>query len=407
MTISITREQATAAITAAVAERDTIQSNLLDLDGSFGKRLLTGAKLTGQSQQRWAAADADMTALWETFNAYSAVVDRIADLGSGAARATAARLADLSALLYGPSVRLATPPLARRELTATANTDVTIAVAVTAMKGAYARVAAVCDAAEAIWNQIADGLSQAGASLERAQQDAAGLVDADLASSLEIAQANLAQLRETLNTDPLALSPAGAAGNASATALARLQQQVDAVASRAGELGRLRADADQRIAAVTGAVRTAEDAWQDATAAQERAAAKITGRAAQPLAGPAELQRRLAGLSELRAAGRWSRLDAELQALGQDAAAAERRYRDAGRAAAADLDRRDEMRGLLDAYKAKAAQLGAAEDLHLAGLYEQARATLWTAPCDLAAADAAVRNYQQAVLALSAAGGRR
>ncbi|HSR86543.1 MAG TPA: hypothetical protein VLM11_20400 [Streptosporangiaceae bacterium] len=409
MTISITREQATAAVAAAVAERDTIQANLLDLDGSFGKRLLTGAKLAGESQQRWATADADMTALWETFNAYSAVVDRIADLGGGAARATAARLADLAALLYGPSVRLATTttPVGRRELTATANNYVTIAVAVAAMKQVYASVAAVCDAAEAIWNQVADGLSRASTSLEHAQQQAAGLADADLASTLAVAQANLAQLRETVNTDPLALGPAGAAGNAGAAALARLQQQVDAVASRASELGRLRADADQRIAAVSAVVRAATDAWQDASAARQRAAAKIEARTPQPLADPGELQRRLADLPELRGAGRWTRLDGELRALDKDAAAAVRQYRDAEQAAAAELDRRDEMRGLLDAYKAKAAQLGAAEDLQLAGLYEQARDALWTAPCDLAAADAAVRSYQQAVLALSAAGGRR
>ena len=409
MTISITREQATAAVAAAMAERDAIQANLLDLDGIFGKRLLTGAKLAGASQQRWATADADMTALWETFNAYSAVVDRIADLGGGAARATAARLADLAALLYGPSVQLAstTTPLGRRELTATASNDVTIAVAVAAMKQVYARVAAVCDAAEAIWNQVADGLSRASASLEHAQQEAAGLADADLASALAVAQANLAQLRETVNTDPLALGPAGAAGNAGAAALARLQQQVDAVASRASELGRLRADAEQRIAAVSAVVRAATDAWHDASAAQQRAAAKIEARPPQPLADPGELQRRLADLPELRGAGRWTRLDGELRALDKDAAAAVRQYRDAEQAAAAELDRRDEMRGLLDAYKAKAAQLGAAEDLQLAGLYEQARDVLWTAPCDLAAADAAVRRYQQAVLALSAAGGRR
>jgi hypothetical protein len=408
MTFPITREQATAAVAAAVAERDTIQANLLDLDGSFGKRLLAGAKLTGESQQRWTAATADMQALWETFNAYSAVVDRIADLGGRAGRAPAARLGDLAALLQGPSVRLATPsPLGRRELTATASTDVTIVVAVAAMKQAYARVADVCDAAEAIWNQVADGLSQAAAGLERAQQQATGLADADLASALDVAQQNLTQLRETLNTNPLALGPAGAAANAGAAALSRLQQQVNAVASRASEFGRLRADADQRIAAVTATVQAAADAWQDATTARQRTAVKIATGVAQPLAGPGELQRRLADLPELRSAGRWSRLAAELDALDKDATTAQHQYRDAEQAATAELERRDEMRGLLDAYKAKAAQLGAAEDMHLVALYEQARDALWTAPCDLAAADIAVRSYQQAVLALNAAGGRR
>ncbi len=62
------------------------------------------------------------------------------------------------------------------------------------------------------------------------------------------------------------------------------------------------------------------------------------------------------------------------------------------------LARREELRGLLGAYKAKAARLGAAEDAELAARYDQAHELLWTAPCDLAAATAAVAGYQQAIL---------
>ena len=62
------------------------------------------------------------------------------------------------------------------------------------------------------------------------------------------------------------------------------------------------------------------------------------------------------------------------------------------------MAKRDELRGLLGAYKAKAARLGGAEDSGLAQQYDRARDLLWTAPCDLAAAEAAVAAYQQAVL---------
>ena len=72
----VTREQAAAAVAAATAERDGIQANLLDLDGSFGKRMLAGATLTGESKLRWEAAAADLATLWETFTAYAAVVDQ-------------------------------------------------------------------------------------------------------------------------------------------------------------------------------------------------------------------------------------------------------------------------------------------------------------------------------------------
>ncbi len=106
MTAVLTREQAAAAVAAAVAERDTIQANLLDLDGSFGKRLLAGASLTGETKRRWDAATAAMTTLWETFSAYSAVVDRAAEIQAGARRSPGRGLAELTSLLNGPSVRL-------------------------------------------------------------------------------------------------------------------------------------------------------------------------------------------------------------------------------------------------------------------------------------------------------------
>ena len=40
MTLAMAREQAAAAVAGAAAEHDDIQANLLDLDGSFGKRML-------------------------------------------------------------------------------------------------------------------------------------------------------------------------------------------------------------------------------------------------------------------------------------------------------------------------------------------------------------------------------
>ena len=113
---------------------------------------------------------------------------------------------------------------------------------------------------------------------------------------------------------------------------------------------------------------------------------------------------RLAALDTLKAAGRWARLASELDLLEEQAAAAASGCRDAERQAAALLDRRDELRGLLDAYQAKAASCGGAEDSGLEARYDHAHELLWTAPCDLAAAADAVTVYQQAVLEL---GGRR
>jgi hypothetical protein len=404
----MTKEQAAAAAAAAASKRDNIQANLLDLDASFGKRLLAGAKLTGRTQQQWAAATADLTDLWETFNAYSAVVDRAAELAADIGRGSAVKVAEIARLLTGPSVRLASAaaPLGQRELTASASTDITVTAAVSAMEHAYASAAAVCGEAEAVWNQIADGLQEAGAGLDQAERKSAGLADADLISGIAVARANLGQLRQTLNTDPLVLGPPADPGNPGLAALASLRQQVSAMSARADELDRLRADGVRRITAVAKAMATATVAWQDAVAAQQRAAVRIADAAVQPLEDPGEMASRVAGLAELQAAARWVQLGAELASLEHDVAAAQRRYRDAQAEAMAGLERRDEMRGLLDAYKAKAAALGSAEDARLTALYEQARDMLWTAPCDIAAASSAVTSYQRAVLQLAAAGGR-
>lgn len=65
---------------------------------------------------------------------------------------------------------------------------------------------------------------------------------------------------------------------------------------------------------------------------------------------------------------------------------------------------RDELCGLPDAYQAKAARLGAAEDTGLTARCQQARDLLWAAPYDLAAAAAAVTRYPQAILALNGRG---
>jgi hypothetical protein len=65
MSPAFTRQQAADAVTKARGERDTIRANLFDLDGSFGKRPLAGAALTGTTRQRWDSAADSLAALWE------------------------------------------------------------------------------------------------------------------------------------------------------------------------------------------------------------------------------------------------------------------------------------------------------------------------------------------------------
>ena len=403
----LTRDQAGAAVKAAVAERDAIQANLLELDSSFGKQLLAGAELTGDTKRRWDATAATLTTLWQVYSAYSAVVDQAAEAATG--RLGTRELAALTALLAGRSVQLASgpAPLAGRDLADPGREELTLATAMARMRGAFAAVTEVVAAAEQVWTEVAGRLDAAGAELARVTSRAATLGDEALTSDLAAVQSKLARLRDTLNSDPLALwlSRSGARrseqdGTAVDTSGAdRLQQEIAAAATRVDELVRVRDGARQRIAGVTAAAATTRSAREDAVAAWQQAAAKIAAGALPPEpAGLADLSARLAGLDPLLASGRLTRLASELDLLDRELATATTAFKEAERAVVAAMANRDELRGLLGAYKAKAARLGGAEDPGLAERYDQARDLLWTAPCDLAAAAAAVAAYQQAVL---------
>lgn len=410
MTFPLNREQALAAARAAATERDTIQSNLLDLDNSFGKRLLAGATLTGESRAAWDTASAAFAALWDTFTAYSAVIDRANEMLSVPGRITPARLSEVAGLLNGPSVTLtkAVAPLSQRELTSSGQTKQTLLTTVREMRRSFSEVAAVVTAAETVWNEISDGIRLVTTEIETARAQLPGLgADSELTSAVAQADASLRDLRELLNSDPLALWHGGTVDS---SPLDRLRKQTAAVTAQVAELARVRSDADQRLAEVASAVSAAQQAHQDATAARSRAASRINLSATSafgPLPDVSVLASRAGALPAMKAAGRWTRLASELDVIGKQATAVTRQCREAEQAAAGLIGQRNELRGLLDSYRAMAGGLGAAENAELDATYQQAKALLWTAPCDLAAATAAVNGYQQAVLRLRRSGGRR
>jgi len=403
-TPALTKERAPAVVQAAVAERDAIQANLLELDGSFGKRLLEGAALTGETKRRWDATAVSLATLWQTYSAYSAVVDQAAEAVAG--HLGPRELTRISTLLGGPSIELSSgpAPLAGRDLADSGREDLTLVAAVTRMRRSFGDVTAVVSAAEQVWNEMTSRLDTVAAELARVTPHAASLGDEALTGNLAAAESELARLRGALASDPLSLwqgGPGPKTGQVDTSGADRLTERVGAAATRVNELVRLRDDAQQRIAEVKTAAATARAACEDAAAAWQRAADKIAA-AALPAEPPgfADLSARLADLDALLAAGRWTRLASELDLIERELAEATTKFRDAERTLVGVISRRDELRGLLGAYQAKAARLGAVEDPVLTERYDRARGLLWTAPCDLAAAADAVTGYQQAVLAL-------
>ena len=391
------------AAAAMLAERDAIQANLLELDGGFTRRLLDGATLTGQTRERWDAVSVTLAGLWETYLAYSAVVDRVTELGTGAHRPAKKDLPELDSLLTGASVRMpsAAVPLARRNLSDTGVHPVTLQDAVAVMRRSFSEVAEVTSAVETVWAQVGERLDATAAELAAALPRAAGLGE-ELEAALHDAQASLQATRGAVNADPLRLWNGGRADTAAADLL---REQVAGLTDRIAELDRVRSQARRRIDALHAAVAAARSARADAVAAWTRAAQRI---AALPPLPPDIAEPPVDGLAALAAAGRWLALATELDRRESALAAAVKQTEDCERSAATGLANRDELRGLLGAYKAKAARLGAAEDADLVTSYDQARDLLWTAPCDLVAAAAAVAGYQRAIhVTTTREGGRR
>jgi hypothetical protein len=396
----VTAEQAAEQQAADVlAERDAIQANLLELDGSYTRRLLDGGPLTGRTRERWDKASATLASLWETYMAHSAVVDRVAELSAGGHRVSKKELPELTELLTGASVRLtrAPAPLASRDLADTGRQAFTLEASVAAMRRAFSEVAEVTSAVETVWTEVGARLYAAEQELTRARPLVAGLGD-ETGAAFRDAESSLGSQRAAVNSDPLALWHDGRADTFAADELRTL---VAALATRIAELDRLRAQAQRQVDDLRTATAAARATREDAIVAWRHAAERITGIPPLP---PEIVEPPIASLTKLAAAGRWTRLQAELDRCHSDLAAAAAATEDSRRSAATALGRRDELRGLLGAYKAKAARLGAAEDADLTARYDQAYELLWTAPCDLAVAATAVTGYQQAILA---AEGRR
>jgi hypothetical protein len=90
------------------------------------------------------------------------------------------------------------------------------------------------------------------------------------------------------------------------------------------------------------------------------------------------------------ARGTMSPVIAKVQRLDAALAEARRRFQQ-------PLDERDDLRGLLQAFRDKAAAHGLAEDADLEPMYRKAEVVLWAAPCDVAGARSLVDSYVAAV----------
>ncbi|GAA4801106.1 hypothetical protein [Streptomyces ziwulingensis] len=408
------RDEVDRALARLGAEHEAIETSLLALQDHAGRRLLEGAELTGVTEERWTAAEARITLLWAYFDAYTDALHTARGIRSRRRWSSREDLAELTELLRGDSVTVAGAASAHAPTLTGApgarlSERFSLVTLVDRMNELYASSLDMVIAADAVWSALPARIDLLSAELQRTSRLAHSVGvrpgEHPAGDDLERITRTLTGLRERVISDPLAYwvraegssAPGGGRPDTSvydreARALDDVRREIDAVLT-------VRQDAEQRIVRLRDVLSRADRTLAEARTARGEVLAKIAATEVPVVSGPPTvLQEQLSAAAEYRRHAQWHRLSPLLESLEQKAEDELMRARESLTAVTAPLAVRAELRGRLDAYKAKTARHGLAEDPELVEKYERARRMLWSAPCDLRVAEQAVLRYQHAAV---------
>ena len=367
-----------------------IAANLVDLDDNPARKDLDKTKLTGQTAAAWADATDALSQLWDGYRMLTEVIAQARALRDQRRLSDTDRAAFLHRVL-GRSITLSTTtvPLAQRGLLGAGQVSTTCSPAelLSAMEAAFSTAVTVATRAGDVWQRLLPAAADLAAALDnvRALTRAAG----GSMATLDDADRRLGRFTSALATDPLGVDESALAGVRSLVARA------DAERTSAAEL---REALTRRLTEAHALAGELAEARRAADAARDAAGGRFPDRDIVAARG-ADLRPDLAAVDALAAAGQWALISPRLSdwtRRGREQLAA---LRDAAARNAALLTTRNELRGRLDAYRAKALSRGLGEDAALTPLAETARDILYTAPCDLDAARRAVDAYQESLTA--------
>ncbi|WP_189129756.1 hypothetical protein [Wenjunlia tyrosinilytica] len=409
----MSREEVDRALARLGSEHEAIESSLLTLQDHAGRRLLEGAQLTGLTKERWTAAEQAVSLLWAHFEAYTVALDTARELRGRRNRSSAGELAELTELLRGSGVTVAggRVPDAARSLTGPARLteQLSLEELVDRMNGWYAQVIEVVTAADSVWTALPARIDLLSAEVGRVRSLALSVGvrpgEHPAGDELERITDDLGTLRAQVIADPLEFwTPATGSGPAARGGLAdtsrydRAARALEETRREVEAVMRVRDEADERLYRLRDVLSRADATLSEARNARGEVLAKIAASEVPAVSGPASrLREQISAAVDYRRTGQWHRLSPLLDVLEQGADEELVRARESLTAVTEPLAVRAELRGRLDGYKAKAARLGYAEDPEILERYDHARRLLWSAPCDLRAAEQAVRRYQHAV----------
>jgi hypothetical protein len=394
---SSTWDDLVAELERRLAAESRMASALVELERHPGYRLLETITPTGVTAQRWTTARAAAAGLWQDFMSYRSVLAGADALRGRRARPAERERAELHRLLREPCIEVGRTVVQRR-LTGTVEDVEMISLAqlATRMETAYADVDQLVMTCDALHSAYLAGLGPLLERMHAVRAQAAGLAVGSgpppEAAAIAALTSRLAVL-EGAATDPLAL-----AADAPVDVLAALDADIAALAARLALVAALRDGWDLRLAEIADALAELDALHADERQVRARARGVILGHGlVEPPDATRMLRDRLTGLAApIGWSARARRLD-ELRAAIDTAANAVRSTREQ---ASGLLDRRAELRGRFEAFRAKAGRLGHAEHPEIMRLGRDIEDLLWARPCDLAAATRALNAYQRTLTGL-------
>jgi hypothetical protein len=376
-----------------------VGANLVELEAVPARAMLDTVSLDGATAVRWSDGQAMLGQLFGWYASLTALLDAAVAARGTRPSVSASKVATLTELLLGPSVALSDGaiPLAQRDLLShsRAIARVTPDELLGHMADGYRGVRDVLVDVARAWDEL---LPRAEVARAEASALAELIDDADRTARSQVDGwiTELDELCGRLATDPLSVD---------AGSLDRIEAAQSRVAGERAAVGELKRRWAQKATAARARLDQLE-ALVDSTAAQHRETAqRVVG--SVPVAVPFDVfSKELAGIEDAARDERWAVVSTELDRWTASVDAATREVQDGAAADLALLDGRRQLRGLLDAYIAKARALGRLEDGEVGPLLATAQDELYQAPADLDRATELLQQVQRA-LAVSTEGVRR
>ncbi len=381
------------------ARLGAIAHNLVDLQSHPAYEQIAAAqkdpkaRLSGETAARVTPALAAMNALFQWFTLLEATIERAGVMRQALPSLFVGeqRLREIEAVLLGHSIHLPRTeiPVEERGLLSAIDKSERVApeALLNAMGHAYENAKAAVFETDAAWQRLAREMRGAHEEIDVLRQRAGG--DREQALDLDEMSERLEELRGRLQSDPL---------GASATFDGEVQPAIAAIRSALDQRDAERKQFESRLAAARSQWRLLCDIHAQARSAFNEAREKTSG--PRPLSDP-QPDDRIAGLGQWLESLEKRYSEGLLQPIrvglrnwetsAQDCLTASRALLNEARGR---VEARKELRGRLDALKAKARAYGVAESDDLRELASAAERCLYTRPTALADAGTAVAEYE-------------